>query len=411
MKKIFFLILLVSLFIIALQFTAFSPINLRADNSSDCTQNLSQLNSDQQNQCLSNVQSQIDQWQKQLNDAQGQEKTLKSQLDYIDAQTQITELKITQTNLEIAKLQREIDDLSGKITRISGTVDDLTKVLLNRIVATYKYGDVTTIDLLFSSDGFSDILERLKYIEVAQANDKKTLYDLQATKTTYNNQKQDRLERQAEQDKLKSDLETYQTQLASEKAAKDELLRITQNQEALYESKIRTAQQEQDAILAILNGGGNEVSEGPVHKGDIIAHMIVGPSACSSGTHLHFEVHQNGSLIDPNNFLSNTSFEYIDNDGGNSEGKINPHGSWDWPIYPQIIITQGYGMTPYALAGAYNGGPHTGIDMYSGSGSYSVIAVKDGTLSVGTIACGGGTLHYKKIDQGDGTTSYYLHVL
>ena len=100
----------------------------------------------------------------------------------------------------------------------------------------------------------------------------------------------------------------------------------------------------------------------------------------------------------------------MDNDGGRDEGAISPHGSWDWPIDQNIMISQGFGMTPYARAGAYNGGPHTGIDMYSTSG-LGIKAVKGGKLVRGGIACGGGTLRYKKVDQGDGAVSYYLHVL
>jgi len=188
----------------------------------------------------------------------------------------------------------------------------------------------------------------------------------------------------------------------------DFLLRITKNDEAIYQDKIRAAQQEQNAILAITQGHGNEITIGLINKGSVIGSMISGRSACSSGTHLHFEVHQGNTIQDPNNFLLNTNFSYMISD--NDAGSISPHGSWEWPLNSQIMISQGYGMTPYARAGAYNGGPHTGIDMYSSSGLI-VKAVRDGTLSKGGIACGNGTLYYKKVDHGDGTFSYYLHVL
>src|SRR5579884_164565 len=369
------------------------------------------LADDNLNQELTTNQQEIDQLTAQLNQAQNQEKTLSSQLSYIDNQTKLTELKIQQTNYQIQKLNQEITDLDSRITRLSTSVDSISNVLLNRIVSTYKYGNVSMIDLLFSSNGFSDLLERLKYIQVAQANDKKVLYQLQATKTTYNDQKTDKQTRQEQQQQLDQQLQTYQTQLDGEKATKAALLKITQNNEAVYQQKLQTALPEQQAILSILDGGGNEVPDGNVNQGDVIGHVIVGPSACSSGTHLHFEVHVSGSIVDPSNYLSSGSFSYIDNDGGADEGAINPHGSWAWPLDGPIYITQGYGMTPYARAtGAYGPSGHTGIDMYSPS-SYAVHAVRGGALSTGGIACGGGTLHYKKVDHGDGTAAYYLHML
>jgi peptidoglycan hydrolase CwlO-like protein len=352
-------------------------------------------------------QDEIKQLQKQLNEARDQEKTLKSELTKIDGQIRLTELKIEEAQFQITKLGKEITDLNGRIDRLSGSVDQMTQLLLTRIVSTYKYSNYDIIDLLFSAHGFSDLLERLKYIQVIQANDKKVLYQLQATKQTYNEQKQDKQIRQAQQQTTKRQMEQLQTQLADQKKQKDDLLRITQNNEKIYQDKIRLAQQEQSAILGILAGAGNESKVSDVSKGENIGNMIAGRSACSSGTHLHFEVHQDNSIKDPNDFLGNTGFSY---DGRDQGGSISPHGSWDWPIDSTIYVTQGYGMTPYAKAGAYNGGSHTGIDMYSSSG-LGVKAVKSGTLFRGGIACGSGTLLYKKVDHHDGVSSYYLHML
>ena len=355
---------------------------------------------------LNDIQDQINDLQKKIADAQNQQKTLQSQLNFIDAQTKLTQLKIDQTNYQIEKLNSEINDLSGKIDRLSTTVDQISNVLLTRITQTYKYGNISTIDLLFSANGFSDLLEKLKYIEVAQANDKKVLFELQATKASYNDQKQDRQTREQEQNKLKKDLEGYQTDLDSQKKAKQELLRVTQNNEAVYQAKLQAAIAEQNAILSILSGGGNEVSQGPVKKGDKIGAIISGKSACSSGTHLHFEVHTNGNLVNPATMLSNKSVTW-DN---SPDGQFSFSGSWDWPIAEPIYIEQGFGNTWWAQHGWYTNPPgHTGIDMYSPS-SLSVFSVHDGTLSTGGIACGGGTLHYKKVDHGDGNASYYLHM-
>ncbi len=362
---------------------------------------------DNSEQCLSDLQNQINELQKQLSDARNQEKTLKSQLDSIDAQTKLTQLKVQQTNYQILKLDSEITDLSGRIDRLSGTVDSISQVLLSRIVQTYKYGNVSTIDLLFSTNGFSDLLERLKYIEVAQTNDKKVLYQLQATKATYKDQKTDREQRQIQENKLKADLTKYQSQLDDQKKAKAELLRVTQNNEAIYQAKLQAAVAEQNAILSILSGGGNETKVGPIHKGDTIGSVIVGKSACSSGTHLHFEVHKNNNLLNPASVLSNHSVTW-DNA---PDGSFSFSGSWDWPMNDPIYIEQGFGNTWWAQHGWYTNPPgHTGIDMFS-QASNSVKSVFDGTLSAGGIACGGGTLRYKKVDHGDGYSSYYLHML
>ena len=167
-------------------------------------------------QQLRNKRAEISKLEEQLDQTKKQEKTLKSQLDYIDGQTKLTILKVEETEFQITKLNKEINDLGSRITRISGTLDQISEVLLTRIVETYKYGNVSSLDLIFSSHSVGDLIQRIKYIQVAQANDKKVLYQLQATKTTYNDQKQDKETRQLQQQKLKKDLEQYNIQLAEQ---------------------------------------------------------------------------------------------------------------------------------------------------------------------------------------------------
>lgn len=367
---------------------------------------------------IEDKQAEITRLENQLKEVKNKEKTLNSQLGLIDGQTKVTTLKIEETTLKIEKLKREINDLSGRINRISGSLDVLSELLLKRIIQTYKYSNaISTMDLLFSSHGFADLIERLKYIQVAQSYDKKKLYELQATKISYNEQKQDKETRQQEAEKLNKDLEVYKKQLDEQKSAKEELLKITKNDEARYQSTISQLRAELASIAQAISNIGAKI--GPVNKGDVIAGM--GSTGCSTGPHLHFEVYQKAKV---------EGGRIVDKDTGESvhpkvwDYLVNPHGyidnNYGSPLsgYPggDMVITTEFRQWYQFFGGTY----HTGLDIApKGGGGLGrpIYAAENGIAYATSGSCSsvppGGTPMGKGvvIDHQNGIVTLYWHIL
>jgi len=387
-------------FLFSVLFFSFQFLNIAVSQTITPTPTPAQDNS----QAVADLQNQINDLQNKVADLQKQEKTLSSQISVMDSQIKLTQLRIDSTKQQITDIALDIDTTNKKISNLQNSLTKLTGVLINRIVATYEVGTVQPFHILLSSDNVSNFFSRLNYLKIAQEHDKRLIYDTTQAKNDYSNQKSIFEDKKKKVETLKAQLEAYTAELDQEKKNKQALLTVTQNSESIYQQRLQAALAEQRAIAQIGSGGGNVVSAGKVKEGDIVGHIISGRSACSSGTHLHFEVRNNGSIQNPSQYLSSKGVTW-DN---KPDGEFSFGGSWNWPISDPILIEQGFGHTAWSNV-YYNGGIHTGIDMYSNS-SLDVRAVKDGELFRGSIACGGGQLLFSRVDQSDGIQTYYLHV-
>ncbi len=356
---------------------------------------------------LANKRKEIKEVETQLAQAYAQEKTLSSQLKFIDAQNKLTQLKIEETEFQLKKLDKEINDLSGRIERLSDSVDVISEILLARIVENYQESSTTSpLTLLFSSKSITDLLTKIKYIQVAQAYDQKTLYQLQATKLTYNDQKVDRETRQVEQEKLKKDLEKYTTQLTQQKEAKEELLRVTKNDEKKFQDLLAKLKADTDSISRALANAGTKL--GSVKKGERIAG--VGNSGCSTGPHLHMEVMspasvENGVIIGRNNKVDPKPFI----DSGRFPKPTSSYTGGDCSQGGSCNI----GDITTRFGQVYFLGTHSGLDIADFAGA-SIYAAEDGDAyaTQDTKSCyltgtvGKGVF----VDHKNGTVTLYWHI-
>ncbi len=396
-KKIFSFLIVLSLLV-----SLFPTTHLLAEDNSDPSDELDRLSTE------------INELRDKIAELDAREQSLKSQISYMDSQIQLTSLKINQTQSQIQLLEAQIESLSEKIDILDVSLNEVSALFINRVVASYKTSRIKPIELIFAADSFSDFFRKVRYLHAAQMNDREMLLTMEEIRSDYDQQKQKKEEKQQELHALEQQLAEQKAQLAAQKKDKEYLLGVTRNDEKRYQQLLAQARAEYESIQAILAGQGDETEVGEVSQGDVIATIINSASCNSSGPHLHFTIKNNGSAVNPFEYLQGgVGYENCSGyECGSEDGDpFNPSGSWPWPINDPVRFTQGYGYTwavqhqswlPYNF--------HNGIDVYNSS--LNVMAVQDGTLYRGSYSgIAGCKLRYVKVDHADSEMStYYLHI-
>lgn len=197
-----------------------------------------------------------------INASKGQQATLGSAIKYLNNQIGLTQAQIKETETQLTKLELEIQDLTGKISGIDYSLQDLTKLFISRVQATYKQTLTNTFASFMHNSGITDWVVRQEYLGKVRDNDQKIMITLEKTRLDYDAQKTLKEAKQKEIEQTKIKLASQQRSLSQQKAEKDTLLAATKNDETKYQSLRREAQNRviQLANYANSRGGGTLLS-------------------------------------------------------------------------------------------------------------------------------------------------------
>jgi peptidoglycan hydrolase CwlO-like protein len=358
---------------------------------------------------------QQDQLKAQINQTQGEEKTLSSQISQMDNQISLNERELSDTQGQIQSTQAlltqvnsNIDQVSLRLGNLNDSIGQIQAVADARIRDSYKKSRMPSMAAIVAATDFKEAMHNLAYVKTMQAQDNALLAQINDNRKNYSEQKDSLTQLKTQKEQLNSTLQnkedaakTQQKELETQKDGRATLLTQTKGQESLYQKLLSDAKAEANAMAsAIVNSG---VQSRHVNRGDVIA--FEGDTGCATGAHLHFSYRLTpmssiGATISSGHWINPAP--YLDS------GKIGK------PIsgYP-AKISQSFGQT--AIAGLYGPDGHPGIDIADAYGTPIMAAQSGMAVRWSDSGC---VLNGVQTDRGegiiitgdDGTQTLYWHI-
>ncbi len=250
---------------------------------------------DQLEQNIDEIKKRVENTSIRLDGTISEKVTLQEVIADLNAQIGSLQTTIAETQAEINRLQTEIEVLNTEI-------EAQTAILKRVLVLLYQRSGVSTLELMITSETFSDYLDDQEYLDRLREGvdtSVRLIQDLQI----------ELQDEEARQTKFLEDRKAQEISLQAVQWEQQALLRETLNQEQIFQQQLAQLQVEQqqlekeleDYLASLLT---TRVSLGRVEAGDIIGKN--GNTGWSTGPHLHMSVYAlNRAKYDPLSFIQN----------------------------------------------------------------------------------------------------------
>lgn len=315
---------------------------------------------EEKNERLAAIEAEIAEFEEALQEVGAERSTLQSAINALElerkkvtADVRLTENKIEATDLEIRKLENDISKAEATI----GQNQEVIAEILRRMNMS---DDESMVEIFLRQEQISDFWSELQDLQTIRTSMHDRIDELEELKRKLEGAYTQNEDRKAELLSLRQQFSSQQSILVSNQADKSELLQQTRNEEATYQQMLADRKAARDQLVAEVRDIESEIQ----------------------------------FILDPNTIPSAGTAVFR------------------WPL-DNVIITQRFGYTKFALSGAYRGSQHNGLDMGASVGT-PIKAPLTGTVrSVGNTDSVPGCYSWGQwilIDHPNGLSSMFAHL-
>lgn len=153
--------------------------------------------------------------------------------------------KLTELSQQLSSLSDEIDELKEDIKEAEEKYNAQEELLKDRITAQYEAGEVTYLDVLLNSKGFSDFLSNYFLVSEILENDSDLLTSIEQQKIKL--------------EKDKKSLEKKQKDLKTKKAEQEKIQVVLNNQKVKKQNKVSELSDEEKALSKKIDDYNDEI--------------------------------------------------------------------------------------------------------------------------------------------------------
>lgn len=237
----FIAVLVISIFITS----SLSPSGASFDNKID--QEIEDLNNRIHNQRkqIEELQRKQREYRAQITAKQNEQVSLSNQLAIIENRLGKTELDIEEANLEIEKIGLEIRKVEIDSENIDIKIELKKEHISNLLRAIYKQEQASTLETLLLNNSLSDFLNKIKYLEDANAQIGESVRELKAQKDLLERNQTILKEKGEELIVLRNRLAEKRDSLSYEQNQKTNILDQTKSSEKEFQALLAQARTEQ----------------------------------------------------------------------------------------------------------------------------------------------------------------------
>lgn len=175
--------------------------------------------------------------------------------------------KLDDLNNDLKNLSDEISQLKSELEEAEKQYDAQENLLKDRISAQYEAGDITYLDVLLNSKGFSDFLSNYFLVSEVLENDSELLTNIENKKTKIEKDKQSLEDKQKDLKTKKAEQEKIQVLLNNQKVQKQNKVSALSDEEKNLQKSIEEYTKEINRVEKQIRDAANKA--GNKYNGNI----------------------------------------------------------------------------------------------------------------------------------------------